>query len=48
MLEHRPHPQRLGPNMDQLRQPKKKIVSIKLAADGDGVDVFDEAGVAAE
>jgi len=34
--------------MEQLRQPQNKIIGIEPAAENDGVDMFEQAGVAAE
>jgi hypothetical protein len=34
--------------MEQLRQARKKMTGIDPAARNDGVDMFDQAGVAAE
>jgi len=34
--------------MEQLRQPRKKSIGIEPAAKNDGVDMFEQAGVAAE
>jgi hypothetical protein len=43
MVEHRPHPQQLGPIMEQLRPLQKDDV-----AGNDGMDMFEQAGVARE
>jgi len=34
--------------MEQLRQPQKKMIGIELAAANDGMEMFDQAGIAAE
>lgn len=43
MVEHRPHPRRWGPTMEQLRPSQKDDV-----AGNDGIDMFEQAGVARE
>ena len=48
MLEHSQHPKRLGPTMEQLRQPQSRIIGIEPAAKNDSVDMFQRSGVAAE
>lgn len=48
MVEQRQHPRRLGSTMEQLRLPHKKIVGIEMTAENDGVDMFEQAGVAAK
>jgi hypothetical protein len=47
MVEHSLHPRRLGPNMEQLRKQQNKIIGIKPPSNNDGVDMFEQAGVAA-
>lgn len=46
--EHSQHPQRLGPNMQQLRQPQNKTIGIEPAAENDGVGMFEKAGTTAD
>ena len=48
MLDACLHPRRLGPIMEKLRQPQNKMIGIEPAAENDGVDMFEQAGVAAE
>jgi hypothetical protein len=44
MLEHRQHPQRLRPNLEQFRQPQNKIIGIEPATGNEGVEMFGQAG----
>jgi hypothetical protein len=48
MLQHRPNLQRLGSGTGQLRQPQKMMIGIEPAAKNGGVDMFEQAWVAAE
>jgi hypothetical protein len=46
MLERSQHRRRLGPIMEQLRQPTRKLIGIQQAAENDDVDMFKQAEVA--
>lgn len=42
------HLRRLGPDMEQHREPRNRIISIERVAEKDGLRMLKQAGVAAE
>jgi hypothetical protein len=42
------HSQKLGRNIQQFRRQQNKMIDIEPAAKNNGVDMFEQAGIAAE